>query len=70
MIPFGADIDYQPIIEKDKAQLHAFGERVLPGIFVGYTQHAGGGWSGDLEIVDWEEIAHAEHWAKCGSTVD
>ena len=65
IIPCGAVIYYQPITEKDKARLHAFGERVLPGIFIGYTMlHAacGGGWSGDLEIVDWEEIAQAEHF--------
>ena len=37
------------------------GARMLPGIFVGYHQHAGGGWSGDLLVVDPEELATAEH---------
>ena len=34
---------------------------MLPGIFLGYEQQAGGGWSGDLWIVDQEEISKAEH---------
>ena len=29
-------------------------------IFLGYSQQAGGGWSGDLIIADWEEIETAE----------
>ncbi|MDP7647377.1 MAG: DNA (cytosine-5-)-methyltransferase, partial [Candidatus Woesearchaeota archaeon] len=60
-IPFGAEIRYYPITQKDKARLHGMGERRLQGIFVGYVQHAGGGWSGDLEIVDWEELDEATH---------
>ena len=27
---------------------------------MGYTQHAGGGWTGDLEVADWEEIERAQ----------
>jgi len=29
-------------------------------IFLGYDQHAGGGWSGDLLVADWEEVASAQ----------
>ena len=36
------------------------GEKVLHGLFVGYVQHSGGGWSGDVYVVDWEEIDEAE----------
>ena len=34
---------------------------MLPGIFLGYEQQAGGGWSGDLWVIDQEELAAAEH---------
>ena len=30
-------------------------------IFVGYHQNAGGGWSGDVLIHDWEDIESATH---------
>ena len=56
LIPFGAEIQYKPITDKDKAKLHKFGEKVLSGIFVGYHQRIGGGLSGDLEVADWEAI--------------
>ena len=32
----------------------------MAGIFLGYSQQAGGGWSGDLLIADWEEVASAQ----------
>ena len=61
LIPFGPEITYLPITEKDKARLHQFGSKVLSGIFLGYEQQEGGGWSGDLLVLDWEEIENAEH---------
>ena len=36
------------------------GEKKLPGIFLGYEQHAGGGWSEDVWILDWENVENAE----------
>ena len=60
MIPFGAEIQYKPIADKDVARLHKFGEKVLSGIFVGYHQKQSGSWSGDLFIADWEAIENAE----------
>jgi hypothetical protein len=42
--------------------LHQFGSKVLSGIFVGYDQQAGGGWSGDLLVVDWDQVEIAEHF--------
>ena len=59
-IPFGAEITYKPISDKDVARLHKFGSKVLRGVFIGYEQRAGGGWSGDLLVADWEEIQGAE----------
>ncbi|MDP7560267.1 MAG: DNA cytosine methyltransferase, partial [Planctomycetota bacterium] len=61
VIPFGAQITYKPIREKDKERLHKFGTKTLSGVFVGYDQQAGGFWSGDLKIVDQEELANAVH---------
>ena len=52
LIPFGAEINYKPISQKDKARLHVFGKTVLSGIFIGYDQQEGGGWSGDLCVLD------------------
>ena len=59
-IPFGAEVTYLPITEKDIKRLHKFGPKVLSGIFQGYEQQAGGGWSGDLIGNDWEEIENAQ----------
>ena len=33
---------------------------MLSGIFVGYKQHHGGGWTGDLRIIDWIQMENAE----------
>jgi len=61
VIPVGAKIRYNPITEDDKAKTHQMGEKLLDGIFVGYHQFAGGAWSGDLEIIDWDDMAKATH---------
>ena len=55
-IPFGAEITYLPITEKDKKRCHGFGSKVISGIFLVYVQQEGGGWTGDLEVLDWEQI--------------
>ena len=36
------------------------GSKTLPGIFMGYCQHAGGGWTGDLLVLDPEQLEKAE----------
>jgi len=61
VIPLGAEITYQPRDDKDKKRCHQLGEKVLRGIFAGYVQHAGGGWTGDLNVIDWEELENAGH---------
>ena len=45
-----------PISPKDKGNLHQFGSKVLPGLFTGHTLNAGGYWSGDLFVVDAEDV--------------
>ena len=47
LIPMGAAVDYKPSSDKDRRRLHEYGQSVLPGIFMGYAQQAGGGWNGD-----------------------
>ena len=61
IIPFGAKISYKPITSSDKKRLHQFGIKVLPGIFVGYSLRVGGGWTGDLRVLDWEDLEKAEN---------
>ena len=39
------------------------GKTVLSGVFPGYDQQEGGGWSGDLCILDWDEIENAQHFS-------
>ena len=63
IIPFDAQVTYLPITQKDKQRPHAFGSKALPGIFLGHSQQAGGGWSGDLYVLDWEELAAATHFS-------
>ena len=60
LIPFGAEISYKPITEKDQARLHQFGLSMLSGIFLGYGQKPGRAWNEELIIADWERIENAE----------
>ena len=57
--PFGAQIEYKPSRDKDIQKLHQLGKKMLSGIFLGYEQQAGGGWSGDLMVADWQQIETA-----------
>ena len=63
LIPFGAEIEYYPITSKLKAKQHAFGDKMRRAIFIGYAQHAGGGWTEDLLLIDAEEVAAAQHFS-------
>ena len=33
IVPFGALVEYLPNSERDKARIHQFGKKVLPGFF-------------------------------------
>ena len=59
-IPFGAEVENRPSAPKGQDRLHKYGSKTLSGIFVGYDQKAGGDWSGDYLVADWEEIEQAE----------
>ena len=56
LIPFGAHVEFLPKSKVDKARVHEFGSKMLQGIFVGYQQDSGGGWSKDLLLADWDQI--------------
>ena len=49
----GAMVDYMPTSDKRPA---AFESRCRPCLFLGYQQHAGGKWSGDYYIADWDGL--------------
>jgi len=63
ILPFGCEINYKPITDKDAAKTHQFGAKMLPGIFMGYKQKSGGGWSGDVFICDSDEIKNASRFS-------
>ena len=56
IIPFGSLVEYYPISAKDQSRIHQFGEKVLPGLFLGYASHAGRIWKGDVLVADLEEL--------------
>ena len=56
IIPFGSLVEYDPTTAKDQSQIHQFGKKVLPGLFLGYALYAGGIWKGDVLIADLEEL--------------
>ena len=60
LIPFGAEVFYKPNSKEDIKRTPKFGNKLLPGILVGYVLHAGGGWTGDINLIDQEEINAAE----------
>ena len=60
IISFGAEVNFKPSSPKDKENLHTFGPKTLSGIFIGYSQEAGGSWNGDLLIAEWFAIENAE----------
>ena len=58
-IPFGAELEYRPSAPNDRTRFHKYGNKTLSGVFIGYDQRAGGDWSGDYLVVDWEELEQA-----------
>ncbi len=48
----GIEVKWQPQSQKDKERVHAFGDKRLDGIFVGYSQDPGGGWNENVYVID------------------
>ena len=53
---FGSMKEYHPISAKDQSTLHQFGQKMLPGIFIGYVLFAGRLGKGDVLVPDSEEL--------------
>ena len=49
-------VEYYPISAQDQSRIHQFGNKVLPGIFLGYAFYAGEIWKGDVLVADVEEL--------------
>ena len=56
IIPFGSLVEYHPITAKDQSRIHQFGNKVLPGLFLGYALHAERILKGDVLVADLEEL--------------
>lgn len=52
-IPFGAMVDFMPTPNQRPP---AFDPRCKPWLCLGYHIHAGGKWSGDYFVADWEAL--------------
>ena len=64
LIPFGAEVTWQPITDKDKARCHQLGSKTLSGIFIGYGQKGNCSWNGELVVADWDKIENAERFSE------
>ena len=56
MIPFGYMVENHTISAKDQSRLREFGNKVSPGIFLGYALDARGISQGDSLVADIEEL--------------
>ena len=43
-------------LRRTSQEIHQFGKKVLPGLFLGYALYAGGIWKGDVLVADLEEL--------------
>ena len=57
---FGIEIEYKPSSPVVLNQMHPLGDKLLPGIFIGYKQKCGGSYDGTVFIADWEDFGNAE----------
>ena len=55
IIPFGSLVEYHSITAKEQSKIHQFGNKVSPGLFLGYALYAGRIWKGDVLVADLEE---------------
>ena len=60
IIAFGANVMYKPSRQKDIDEMPKMGSKMLRGLFMVYVQQSGGGWSGDVEIMDALDLTNAE----------
>ena len=60
IIPFGAQVEYLPNSERDKARIHQIRKECLTRIFFGYAVIAGGIWKENILIADIEELENLD----------
>ena len=58
LIPFGAAVIYKPSPYQD-VSITKMEPPTRIGIFAGYELHQGNIWSGNLKIIDWEQLDKA-----------
>ena len=51
---------HKPSRPKDKEKLPKLGDKTLRGVFVDSVQHAGGGWAGDVDVIDVLDLTNAQ----------
>ena len=64
VVPFGTMVGYHPLSAKDLSRLHLFGSKVLPGIFLGFSLHAGRIWKGEILVAVSEGWTHLKPMLK------
>lgn len=57
---FGASVMYKPSRQRDTDEMPKMRAKMLPGLFMGYVQQSGGGWSGDVDIMDALDLTNAQ----------
>ena len=58
VMPFGAEILFNPISTTDKNRLRQCGTKRVPGRFIRHALNCGGGWTEDLIIAIWYDIGN------------
>ena len=58
ILPFGIGVRYKPSRPKEVDELKW--TKVKRGVFVGYVLNAGGGWTGDIDVLDAVELTNAQ----------
>ena len=59
IVPSGCAVAYKPSRKKDIVALAKLGQKTCEGLFMGYHLNDGGGWSGDVDILDSLELTTA-----------
>ena len=59
LIPLGAELHFKPESPKDMRKLNKYNEKMFPGIMLGYKLLAGNKPSGDILILEREDIENA-----------
>ena len=60
LIPLGSAVEYHPSNENDLPRCHNYRAKLLQGVIVGYDQHPGGHWIGNMKMTDRGELKSAE----------